>query len=63
MNERVISSPCINICSVSGRTGLCEGCGRTLKEIATWSRLSEDERLAIMETLPARIKASWEAQD
>jgi predicted Fe-S protein YdhL (DUF1289 family) len=61
MTERVISSPCINICAVNGRTNLCDGCGRTLKEIATWSRMSEEERLAIMDALPARQRAAREA--
>lgn len=49
-----ISSPCIKVCMVSGQTGQCVGCGRTLKEIAAWGRLSEAERLAIMAALPAR---------
>jgi hypothetical protein len=49
------SSPCIQVCAVSGVTGLCVGCGRTLKEIAAWGRLSEAERRAIMNELPARL--------
>jgi predicted Fe-S protein YdhL (DUF1289 family) len=34
---------------------LCEGCGRTLAEIAQWGRLSEAERQAIMLVLPERL--------
>jgi predicted Fe-S protein YdhL (DUF1289 family) len=49
------SSPCVKICVIDPQSGLCEGCGRTLQEIAQWSRLSEAERLAIMATLEERL--------
>ncbi|PZO53340.1 MAG: DUF1289 domain-containing protein [Alphaproteobacteria bacterium] len=49
------SSPCIKVCAVSGQTGLCIGCGRTLSEIASWGGLSEAERRAVMAELPARL--------
>ncbi|HYD86093.1 MAG TPA: DUF1289 domain-containing protein [Vitreimonas sp.] len=52
-----ISTPCIKVCAVSGETGLCIGCGRTLNEIARWGALSEDERRAIMAALPERLAA------
>lgn len=52
------SSPCIKVCAVSGETGLCMGCGRTLAEIAAWGRMSEAERLAIMSDLAARLAAA-----
>lgn len=52
---KAISSPCINVCAVSGKTGICVGCGRSLKEIGAWSRMSEAERRDIMSALPARI--------
>jgi predicted Fe-S protein YdhL (DUF1289 family) len=55
MTSPPISSPCIKVCAVSGRTGLCIGCGRTLAEIAAWGSLSEAERQAIMAELPARL--------
>lgn len=35
-------------------TGLCEGCGRTLAEIAAWGTLTNAERRAIMNELPKR---------
>ena len=49
------SSPCVKTCIVDGRSSLCIGCGRTLAEIAAWGGLSENERKAIMATLPARL--------
>jgi len=38
-------------------SGLCAGCGRTLAEIAGWSRIAAEERAAIMAALPARLAA------
>lgn len=49
------STPCIRVCVIDPVSKLCEGCGRTLAEIAQWGRLSEAERLAIMAVLPERL--------
>ncbi|MFN4087739.1 MAG: DUF1289 domain-containing protein [Alphaproteobacteria bacterium] len=49
-----IASPCIRVCSIDPKTSLCLGCGRSLKEIAGWSRLAPDERARIMAELPLR---------
>ena len=49
------STPCIKVCVIDPVSKLCEGCGRTLAEIAQWGRLSEAERLAIMAVLPERL--------
>jgi len=35
-------------------TGLCDGCLRTLDEIAAWSGLSDEEKRAVLARLPAR---------
>ena len=50
-----IATPCIAVCIIDPRSGLCFGCGRTLPEIARWHRIDNAERLAIMELLPARM--------
>jgi predicted Fe-S protein YdhL (DUF1289 family) len=55
MSAAPISSPCVKTCAVSGQTGLCIGCGRTLPEIASWGRLEEPQRRAIMAELPVRL--------
>jgi predicted Fe-S protein YdhL (DUF1289 family) len=34
--------------------GVCEGCFRTLDEIACWSILDDDEKIAVLTLLPAR---------
>ncbi len=51
---RPIASPCTQVCTVDGASGLCLGCLRTLGEIAEWSRLSDDRRTEIMTELPSR---------
>lgn len=51
-----VSTPCIKVCVIDPQTRLCEGCGRTLTEIAQWSQLGEAERLAIMAELPERLQ-------
>jgi len=53
---RAVLSPCIGVCTLRN-DGLCEGCLRTTAEIAHWSQMNDDERLRLMETLPAREHA------
>ncbi len=48
-------SPCIAVCIIDPRTSLCFGCGRTLPEIARWSRMESAERREVMARLPARM--------
>jgi predicted Fe-S protein YdhL (DUF1289 family) len=51
-------SPCIRICAIEPATGLCVGCGRSLDEIARWSRMSDEERRRIMNELAERRSAA-----
>ncbi len=47
-------TPCIGVCRINAR-GLCEGCLRTLDEIARWSTLDDRQKRWIMdELLPHR---------
>jgi predicted Fe-S protein YdhL (DUF1289 family) len=43
---------------MDGATGWCEGCLRTLEEIAHWSLLDDDEKRAIWSALPLR-RSEW----
>lgn len=52
------SSPCVKICVIDPASKLCEGCGRTLQEIAQWARLSEAERQAVMARLSERVRSA-----
>jgi len=40
-------SPCIGVCRMHPQTGWCEGCWRTLDEIAQWSGAAEEDRRRI----------------
>ena len=50
---RAVLSPCIGVCTL-GQAGFCLGCFRTLQEIATWSRMTDEARAAVMTDLPGR---------
>jgi len=39
-------SPCVKVCYI-GADHVCAGCRRTLNEIARWSTMSADERIAV----------------
>jgi uncharacterized protein len=54
----MIESPCIKICTLDARSGLCLGCGRTIDEIARWTAMSDAERGRVMNELPWRLAAS-----
>lgn len=53
--RREIDSPCVKVCVIHPEERLCVGCLRSIEEIATWSRLTAEERRAIMADLPARL--------
>ena len=53
-----IPTPCVKLCILDESSGLCQGCGRTLVEIAGWGALDDGSRLAIMDELPRRLSRS-----
>ena len=52
--ENAVPSPCISVCRMSPASGYCEGCHRTLAEIASWSGYSDGEKRAVLARLPSR---------
>jgi predicted Fe-S protein YdhL (DUF1289 family) len=54
MSNAPVASPCINVCRIDEATGWCEGCQRTLDEIAAWSVLDNDQKLAVWRALRER---------
>jgi predicted Fe-S protein YdhL (DUF1289 family) len=42
-----VPSPCINVCRMNPGTGLCEGCYRTIDEIAGWGTATEEAKRGI----------------
>ncbi len=51
-----VASPCVNICRMDAASGYCEGCRRSLEEIASWSVYSTAQKCAVLAQLPARKK-------
>jgi len=51
-----VESPCVKICVVHPEARICTGCLRSIDEIATWGRMSREERRAVMAELPDRQK-------
>ena len=41
---RRVESPCVGVCVIDEASGLCEGCLRTLDEIAVWGSSSAAQR-------------------
>ena len=49
-----VPSPCISVCRMDPRAGWCEGCHRTIDEIAAWSRMDDDAKRAVWADLARR---------
>lgn len=49
-----MESPCTKVCVIDPSTGLCEGCWRSLAEVAGWAGMTDAERRHIMGELPQR---------
>ncbi|CAN5187936.1 hypothetical protein BH11PSE2_BH11PSE2_17630 [soil metagenome] len=51
---KAIATPCVKVCIVDGKSGLCLGCFRTLPEIAQWGRFSDEHRAKVISELKGR---------
>jgi predicted Fe-S protein YdhL (DUF1289 family) len=49
-----VPSPCINVCRIDEASGWCEGCLRTLDEIAAWATLDDTGKRFIWQQLRGR---------
>ncbi|OUL73996.1 DUF1289 domain-containing protein [Paraburkholderia hospita] len=49
-----VPSPCINVCRMNRSTGLCEGCLRTIAEIAKWSSFDDAAKRAVWDEIDRR---------
>jgi predicted Fe-S protein YdhL (DUF1289 family) len=54
MSAPTVASPCIDVCSIDPRTGWCEGCLRTIDEIAAWGVLNNAQKREVWKLLPQR---------
>lgn len=51
-----VRSPCVSVCRMDAATGLCEGCLRTIGEIAGWADMDTPERLAVWQRIALRAR-------
>ncbi|RZF27612.1 DUF1289 domain-containing protein [Paraburkholderia sp. UYCP14C] len=49
-----VPSPCISVCRMDASTGWCEGCLRTIDEIASWSTQDNDAKRAVWDAIEVR---------
>lgn len=52
-----VPSPCVGVCRMQATTGLCQGCWRTLEEIAGWSRADDAYKRAVWAEIERRQPA------
>ena len=53
-----VQSPCIDVCRMDANSGLCEGCLRTLDEIANWAAATDEAKNLILAAIAQRRAAS-----
>ena len=56
-DRTAVPSPCISICKMDSGTGLCEGCLRTIDEIARWAQMNDSQKRAVWQQLSLRRPA------
>jgi uncharacterized protein len=49
-----VPSPCVSVCRMEPDGGLCEGCLRTLDEIAAWAVLDERGKQGVWKLIHER---------
>lgn len=54
MTASAIASPCVDVCRMDARHGLCVGCARTIEEIAAWSAFDDAGRHTVLARAAAR---------
>jgi len=47
-------SPCVSVCRMDAQTDWCEGCLRSIDEIACWSGMDGQARRAVWQRIGAR---------
>ena len=51
-----VPSPCVSVCRMSSTSQLCEGCWRSLDEIAGWSNRTLEDKRRVWLQLADRIR-------
>ncbi len=43
-----VASPCVDVCRMNPETGFCDGCLRTIDEIAAWSSIDDNAKRDVL---------------
>ncbi|MFG6466146.1 DUF1289 domain-containing protein [Roseateles sp. BYS87W] len=57
---QAVASPCVHVCEIDARSGWCQGCARSLDEIAGWGSAPAARQRQILALLPPRRRALQE---
>ena len=49
-----VQSPCVSICVINPNSGLCEGCLRSLEEVAVWGQLPSAQQREVWQRIQVR---------
>ncbi len=49
-----VPSPCRSVCIMDTQSGWCQGCLRSLTEIAAWGGMSDAQKRMVWQSIPAR---------
>jgi predicted Fe-S protein YdhL (DUF1289 family) len=49
-------SPCNKNCTISSKTGYCDGCGMSLKEMVDWETSTDSEKKLLIDIIKKRQK-------
>ena len=49
-----VITPCIGICRINEHTNLCEGCRRSMTEVAEWLYYDDDKKRRIIDDAARR---------
>jgi predicted Fe-S protein YdhL (DUF1289 family) len=52
--DELLPSPCLGICQINAKSKFCDGCYRTIDEIAEWGAIDDEERRSIWTVLKRR---------
>lgn len=53
----MLPSPCINLCQMNPKSGLCQGCFRSIDEITGWAQSDDATRSRILAAVAQRRQA------
>ena len=57
-----VPSPCVSVCRIQPVSRLCEGCYRTLDEVAAWAQLDDTGKRGVWRLIAQRTMPAGQAR-